>query len=245
MAIDHLSKFREGLKQIVYIPDVVRYLIDVYPDASQSEAAGMLIDLMRGTHVENVPLLGIRDLGGKLCYPGMTYEHNFEHIQAFYRLVANKQITIAENGTLSGEIDFSFSDKHNKKIYWQDLGFDRAQVRMFFELHELAIDIDNPPKYLSSCVELQTTPTRDHKESSVSDSFRGEDTALMLIAGLAVTLVKTGDKFKRGGKLNKSEVVRAAEQAIAQYGGDVAVTSKAITNCLTKALSRHASKLEE
>ncbi|WJM84901.1 hypothetical protein QUF31_17545 [Dickeya chrysanthemi] len=76
-------------------------------------------------------------------------------------------------------------------------------------------------------------------------SFMGKDTALMLIAGLAIALEKTGGRFKRGGKLNKSAVINAAEQAINSYGSGVNVTNRALRDWLTNALNGYASKLED
>lgn len=73
--------------------------------------------------------------------------------------------------------------------------------------------------------------------------FRGKNTALMLIAGLAIALEKSGESFKRSGKMNKSAIINAAEHAISSYGDGVNVTDKALRDWLDMALKQHASKL--
>ncbi|MCQ0572265.1 hypothetical protein L1C40_25890 [Klebsiella pneumoniae] len=73
--------------------------------------------------------------------------------------------------------------------------------------------------------------------------FAGKDTALKLIAGMAIALEKTQGKYIRGGKLNKSEVARTAINLIGEYGGGIHVTNKALIMLLDEALSLHASKL--
>ncbi|WP_199637848.1 hypothetical protein JEM67_22655 [Serratia sp. PAMC26656] len=75
--------------------------------------------------------------------------------------------------------------------------------------------------------------------------FAGRDTALMLIAGMAVALEKAGGKYLRGQSLNKSSVAQAAVSAINEYGRGTMITSKALTNLLNSALEVHTPKLDK
>lgn len=75
-------------------------------------------------------------------------------------------------------------------------------------------------------------------------NFAGKETALMMIAGLAVALERSGGRYLRGDKLNKSAVVEAARKAINEYGKGTEITSKAMTDLLRAALESHIVKTE-
>jgi len=81
--------------------------------------------------------------------------------------------------------------------------------------------------------------------SIILEKFKGKETALMIIAGLSIALGKSADSFKRGGKINQSEVIRAAEFAINAYGSGVNVTARAVRDWIRPALQQYASKLPE
>lgn len=67
--------------------------------------------------------------------------------------------------------------------------------------------------------------------------FPGKNTALMLIAGMAIALAKSSQAYKNGDNLNKSAIARAVSQNLASlgYGGNV-VTEKQMTNLIKEAL---------
>lgn len=75
--------------------------------------------------------------------------------------------------------------------------------------------------------------------------FAGKDTALMMIAGLATALEKSGGKYTRNNKLNKSSVISAAIKAIDEHGKGTEITDRALRLLLDDALKHHAPKLEE
>ncbi|MDV1440374.1 hypothetical protein RZQ47_01370 [Klebsiella variicola subsp. variicola] len=75
--------------------------------------------------------------------------------------------------------------------------------------------------------------------------FAGKETALMMIAGLAVALEKSGGRYIRGGRLNKSAVARAAIDAINEHGEGTEITTKALTDLLNEAISTKVAKLED
>ncbi|KJI59067.1 hypothetical protein UP00_20515 [Enterobacter asburiae] len=76
-------------------------------------------------------------------------------------------------------------------------------------------------------------------------NFAGKDTALKLIAGMAIALEKSQGKYLRGGKLNKSEVARTATKLINDHGDGIDVTSKALIMLIDEALELHASKISK
>lgn len=91
---------------------------------------------------------------------------------------------------------------------------------------------------------------KDERNSSVEATdaewteFAGKDTALMMIAGLSVALQKSGGKYLRGEKLNKSALARSAIHAINEYGEGTEISTKALTDLLNEALSSKLNKLQ-
>lgn len=85
----------------------------------------------------------------------------------------------------------------------------------------------------------------DLHESTQWGNFAGKDTALKLIAGMAIALEKSQGKYLRGGKLNKSEVARTATKLINDHGDGIDVTSKALIMLIDEALELHASKISK
>jgi len=81
--------------------------------------------------------------------------------------------------------------------------------------------------------------------SSQSDYFNGKDTAMMIMAGLAIAVYKSSDSFKRSGKINISAVIRATESAINEYGNGVEVTNRAIRDWIRPAIEQFATKLPD
>lgn len=75
------------------------------------------------------------------------------------------------------------------------------------------------------------------------DKFAGKDTALKMIAGMAIALEKTKGKYVRGGKLNKSEISRTVAKLIGEYGDGVGVTDKALIMLIDESLRLYAPKI--
>jgi len=74
--------------------------------------------------------------------------------------------------------------------------------------------------------------------------FRGKETALKFIAGMAIALEKAGGRYQRGGKLNKSAVATAAIKAMNEHGNGFKITEKALTDLIDEAFSQYLNKPE-
>lgn len=67
--------------------------------------------------------------------------------------------------------------------------------------------------------------------------FPGKNTALMLIAGMAIALEKSSKSFRNGERLNKLAIARTVAQTLAAQGYQgVVVTDKQMTNLIKEAL---------
>ncbi len=98
----------------------------------------------------------------------------------------------------------------------------------------------------SHSTDLELEPKDENSlEQNQWGSFAGKDTALKLIAGMAIALEKSQGKYVRGGKLNKSEVARTAAKLINDHGEGIEVTSKALIMLIDEALKLHASKVSK
>lgn len=98
----------------------------------------------------------------------------------------------------------------------------------------------------SNSTDLDCDPLNENlHEPTQWGCFAGKDTALKLIAGMAIALEKSQGKYLRGGKLNKSEVARTATKLINDYGDGIDVTSKALIMLIDEALELHASKISK
>lgn len=135
------------------------------------------------------------------------------------------------------EVPFENCDWNSPLAY--DAGFRVSRLNGIFPFLDEPLARTNVGTELDK--DLVDVPVNDQDSKTID--FGGKDTALMLIAGLAVALEKTGERFKRGGKMNKSAVIQAAEQAINSYGKGVNVTDRALRDWLTLALNAHTSKL--
>ncbi|EDW2056386.1 hypothetical protein S518_004259 [Salmonella enterica subsp. enterica] len=104
-------------------------------------------------------------------------------------------------------------------------------------------DYDEEDLFASSDELYQATEV---KESIAKwEETYGIETALMLYAGAAITLAKNDPKYRRGGKLNKSQVIRSVESSLAAYGGAFGVGNKQLSNLTEKALTLAAPKLTD
>lgn len=83
----------------------------------------------------------------------------------------------------------------------------------------------------------ETTQALETKYLDQWGEFPGKNTALMMIAGMAIALEKSSKSYRNGEKLNKLAIARAVAQNLAShnYQGMV-VTEKQMTNLIKEAL---------
>lgn len=103
---------------------------------------------------------------------------------------------------------------------------------------------DEPDNASAKTMPTEETITALAAEPVKWGRFAGKETALMMIAGLSVALERSGGRYLRGGKLNKTAVVEAARKAINDYGRGTEITSKAMTDLLRAALENYIVKTE-
>lgn len=184
-------------------------------------------------------------------------EFCFENVEQDFSFLSRKLGVVIEKGCLPIEPD----DIPFEKDDWGDngffeYGFKKKELETFFPelktyLYQDKIINDGINKIKNESTpsllldDSNPQPTIPNVTQGIICDFSGKETALMLIAGLAVALEKTSDSFKRGGKMNKSAVVMGAERAINNYGTGVNVTSRALRDWLNLALSMHTSKLDD
>ncbi|EGE4648913.1 hypothetical protein AIT14_000860 [Salmonella enterica subsp. arizonae serovar 41:z4,z23:- str. 01-0089] len=95
-----------------------------------------------------------------------------------------------------------------------------------------------------------------HADNSVSDinndlsppavweNTHGMETARKIIAGLAIANAANDKRFQRKDGLNKSAVVRVAENALNKYGGFIGVSDRQLTALISESL-KSAPKLKD
>lgn len=184
-------------------------------------------------------------------------EFCFENVEEDFSFLSRKLGVVIDNGCLPIEPDdipFEKDDWEDNSFF--DHGFKKNELETFFPelkeyLYQEKLNNDGinkaPSESMPSLLFEGSTPqpTIPSVTQGVICDFSGKETALMLIAGLAVALEKTSDSFKRGGKMNKSAVVMGAERAINNYGTGVNVTNRTLRDWLNLALSMHTSKLDD
>ena len=108
------------------------------------------------------------------------------------------------------------------------------------DINLVAIETKFSSSQISNTAEIADNPDQPCKW----DNFKGRDTALMMIAGLAISLSKSSGGIIVGDRLNVSAIARAAAKSINDYGDGVDLSDKALRNLVTEALKLHASKIE-
>ncbi|HDU4720000.1 TPA: hypothetical protein RFT82_004450 [Klebsiella aerogenes] len=87
---------------------------------------------------------------------------------------------------------------------------------------------------------LQHQPNNDNSNQVYLDQwgeFPGKNTALMMIAGMAIALEKSSKSYRNGERLNKLAIARAVAQNLAALGYQgMVVTEKQMTNLIKEAL---------
>lgn len=76
------------------------------------------------------------------------------------------------------------------------------------------------------------------------DNFSGKETSLKLIAGLALSLYKTSNKYKYGTNINRSAIVADAINSILDQGIEFDITNKQLSNLIKESFELYAPKVK-
>lgn len=79
---------------------------------------------------------------------------------------------------------------------------------------------------------------------AVWENTHGMETAKKFIAGLAIAIAANDKRYQRKDGLNKSAVVRVAENALNKYGGFIGVSDRQLTALISESL-KSAPKLKD
>ncbi|EEZ9807984.1 hypothetical protein DF264_004392 [Escherichia coli O25] len=139
-------------------------------------------------------------------------------------------------------ISGALKEELSPKTVWTDIGGNFLNAEFNAEdIWPWALEELSAPDVWFGCDEEKASEAFE-SVSEVWGKFAGKDTALKLIAGMAIALEKKGGKYVRGKNLNKSEVARSASRLILEHGEGIDVTDKALTMLIDEALSMYASK---
>ncbi|EIX9630346.1 TPA: hypothetical protein ACYEM7_004608 [Klebsiella pneumoniae] len=139
-------------------------------------------------------------------------------------------------------IQAALNKELSPKTVWTDIGGNFVNAEFYAEdIWSWAIKELSAEDVWYGCEEENAAHANEHVPG-VWGEFAGKDTALKLIAGMAIALEKAGGKYVRGKKLNKSEVARSVSRIILEHGDGIDVTDKALTMLIDEALNTYASK---
>ncbi|CNI24925.1 hypothetical protein [Yersinia intermedia] len=133
-----------------------------------------------------------------------------------------------DNGKLKAKEILHYDNMDNDR---RDCILVRAEVEKWVTEHEFNWPL---PLQQSKPIEKKTN---NQLYLDQWGEFPGKNTALMLIAGMAIALERSSRTFRNGEKLNKLAIARAVAQnlAVSGYQGMV-VTEKQMTNLIKEAL---------
>ncbi|EHK1229009.1 hypothetical protein JHO75_004126 [Salmonella enterica subsp. enterica serovar Poona] len=150
--------------------------------------------------------------------------------------------------------------KHGTEVMNNNNQFDEICVRREDAEGKLNIEFPVMPEFLPPVLTVNDCTYQDdeyhHADNSVSDinndpsppavweNTHGMETARKIIAGLAIANAANDKRFQRKDGLNKSAVVRVAENALNKYGGFIGVSDRQLTALISESL-KSAPKLKD
>ncbi|EKK9838444.1 hypothetical protein PPZ90_004139 [Salmonella enterica] len=150
--------------------------------------------------------------------------------------------------------------KHGAEVMNNNNQFDEICVRREDAEGKLNIEFPVMPEFLPPVLTVNDCTYQDdeyhHADNSVSDinndpsppavweNTHGMETAKKFIAGLAIAIAANDKRYQRKDGLNKSAVVRVAENALLKYGGSIGVSDRQLTALISEAL-KCAPKLKD
>lgn len=111
----------------------------------------------------------------------------------------------------------------------------RSEVESWVRKHDF-----HWPLPIENKRDLEAVESSDSRYLDQWGEFPGKNTALMMIAGMSVSLEKVGSQYRNGSRLNKLAIARAVSQNLTKVGfkGPV-VTEKQMTNLIKEALEMY------
>ncbi|EJW4857330.1 hypothetical protein OCD12_000019 [Salmonella enterica] len=150
--------------------------------------------------------------------------------------------------------------KHGAEVMNNNNQFDEICVRREDAERKLNIVLPVMPEFLPPVLAVNDCAYQDdeynHADNSVSDinndlsppaiwgNTYGMETANKIIAGLAIANAANDKRFQRKDGLNKSAIVRLAENALIKYGGFIGVSGRQLAGLISEAL-KCAPKLKD
>lgn len=150
--------------------------------------------------------------------------------------------------------------KHGAEVMNNNNQFDEICVRREDAERKLNIEFPVMAEFLPPVLTVNDCTYQDdeyhHADNSVSDinndlsppavweNTHGMETARKIIAGLAIANAANDKRFQRKDGLNKSAVVRVAENALNKYGGFIGVSDRQLTALISESL-KSAPKLKD
>ncbi|EDX6466454.1 hypothetical protein CBH50_005281 [Salmonella enterica subsp. diarizonae serovar 60:r:e,n,x,z15] len=194
----------------------------------------------------------------KRRYPAMTYEqvalwltNKLRGLREYRRCDFQvEQLTGGWGQVL--QVLLSSVVKHGAEAMNSDGQFDEICIRKKDAEEELNIELPVMAEFLPPVLTVNDCTYQDdeyhHADNSVSDinndlsppavweNTHGMETANKLIAGLAIANAMNDKRCQRKDGLNKSAVVRVAENALTKYGGFIGVSGRQLTGLISEAL---------
>ncbi|ECW2473577.1 hypothetical protein DOW47_09030 [Salmonella enterica subsp. enterica serovar Florida] len=150
--------------------------------------------------------------------------------------------------------------KHGAEAMNSDGQFDEICIRKEDAEGKLNIEFPVMAEFLPPVLTVNDCTYQDdeyhHADNSVSDinndpsppavweNTHGMETAKKFIAGLAIAIAANDKRYQRKDGLNKSAVVRVAENALNKYGGFIGVSDRQLTALISESL-KSAPKLKD
>lgn len=198
--------------------------------------------------VANWLLIKLKALHNSNSLPQLvTMNEFFELVSVFEwkELHINTIARILKPMKLNNCPPFTHPPANDSGSYWVDnslleLGFDRREIA------------DVMPDELSAVIMRSATPKEDHPDplevesrqsEQAAEDYRGKETLMCIIAGLAITIGMISGKHSRATGVNKSALARDIFNAISDFGGGMDVDTERIREIITEAIKLKAAKI--
>ncbi len=232
--MDLLQEHQSQIMKFVSFKETIIFLATKYPQASNGQLAEILLRKMLR---ENRRILDVYFLSPAnemiiSCLDSIAHKNSTS-----VNIIENMYECIISGMAYTPEFSQHFYyELAMSKVCIDKYGFSRDDLQIFF--NDIGQDIDvyaSPPSQSLS----QGLPVWEN-------DVKGMDTALKFIAGLCLALEKSGSKYRRGKKINRSAVAKTALDALIEFNPDAqVVTERQLTNLINEALTKFSPQLKD